>query len=247
MKNRLIYIAGSTEAVCFAGKFMPFATIDHPSPEVTHVLLDVPSLRADGMLRNGQRASALLERVPENVTVIGGKLVSDVFEGVKTLDLLSDERYTAKNAEITARCAVRLALPHLAITLRNCPVLIFGWGRIGKCLAMLLQNIGADVAVFARNARDRAMIDALGMLAADPATLMVALPRFRLVYNTVPAMILPKDAPFADNCIKIELASTAGLCGNVIDGRALPARFAPESSGALIAETVTRMLKEEMV
>lgn len=245
MKNRLIYIAGSTDAVRFAGKFLPFASIDHPSPEVTHVLLDVPSLRADGLLRSGQRVESLLERLPEDVTVIGGKLESGAFEGVTKLDLLSDERYTAKNAEITARCAVRLALPYLGITLLHCPVLILGWGRIGKCLATLLQAIGADVTVFARKARDRAIIEALGMRA--PATLTAELPRFRLVYNTIPAAILPEDARFADNCIKIELASTAGLFGNVIDGRALPARFAPESSGALIAETVKKMLEEETV
>ncbi len=245
MKNWLIYPAGSTDAVRHAAKKLPFATIDHPSPEVTHVLLDVPSLRPDGALRNGDAIDALLERLPENVTVIGGKLKNVAFDRIKTIDLLNDARYTAKNAEITARCAVRLALPYLGITLLRCPVLILGWGRIGKCLAELLRSLGADVTVFARKAHDRAMIEALGLRAVDTCEVASKLSEFRLIYNTVPATILPEDAIFRAECVKIELASIAGLSGDVIDGRALPARLAPESSGALIAETVTRILKEE--
>lgn len=247
MSRTLLYPAGSTDAVHIAAKKLALPVIDHPTPEVTHVLLDVPGFRSDGMLRNGDSPERVLERLPENVTVIGGNLIHTALGDRKTIDLLRDEIYLARNAAITARCAIRLALPYLGITLLGCPVLIIGYGRIGKSLALLLKSLGAEVTVAARKASDRAMIEALGLHAASTDALNTTVGKFRLIYNTVPAPILGKDAPYRPDCIAIELASKPGIAGRVIDGRGLPGKLAPESSGALIAETITRLIKEDLV
>lgn len=245
MQRTLLYPAGSTDAVHIAAKKLAPSVIDHPTPEVTHVLLDIPSFRSDGMLRNGDSPERILERLPENATVIGGNLSQNVLCGRKTIDLLRDEIYLAKNAAITARCAIRLALPYLGITLLGCPALIIGYGRIGKSLALLLKSLGADVTVAARKVSDRAMVEALGLHAVATDALKSIIPQFRLIYNTVPAPVLDKDAPYRLNCIAIELASKPGIAGTVIDGRGLPGKLAPESSGMLIAETITRLIKED--
>ena len=64
-----------------------------------------------------------------------------------------------------------------------------------------------------------------------------------MIFNTVPALVLP-DAP-AD-ALKIDLASKPGIGGtDVLWARGLPGKFAPESAGKLIAQTVLRLLKEE--
>lgn len=241
MDNRLLYPIGTTEAVRYAAASLPLALTDHPCPEVTHVLLDVPSFRG-----NEKDIIQELERVPETVTVIGGNLSHPALEGYRTIDLLKDAEYTARNAAVTAHCAVKLALPYLGITLVHCPVLVIGWGRIGKCLGRLLQSLGAEVTISARKESDRAMIRALGYEAADTGDLKGILPGFRLVYNTVPFPVLDAQAPFRKDCVKIELASKPGIEGpDVIDGRGLPGKLAPESSGMLIAETIVRLLKEE--
>lgn len=247
MSQTLLYAAGTLPSVRSCIPKLLFPTIDHPSPEVTHLLLDIPSFRADGLLQNGESIDRHLERLPQNITVIGGNLDCKSLIGYQTIDLLHDAAYLSKNAAITARCAVRLALPLLGITLLNCPILIIGWGRIGKCLSKLLQNIGADVTVAARKESDRAILEALGFHSADPSDLSAILPRFRLVYNTVPFPILNADAPFSKDCVKIELASAPGLDGGAVNGRGLPGRFAPESAAALIAETLTRLIQEESV
>ena len=250
MESMLIYCAGSTPAFrhCAASlEDAGMAMIDHPSPEVTHLLLDVPSFRSDGMLRSGQPLEPLLSMLPPEITVVGGNLGHSALDGYKTMDLLQDPEYLARNAAITAECALRVAAPHMPMTLAGCPVLIIGWGRIGKCLGRLLKALGANVTVAARKASDRAMLLALGYIPADTEALKTLLPNYRLLFNTAPYPILSAaDLSAFPDCVKIELASKPGLQGrDVIQAKGLPGVYAPESSGKLIAGTFFRLAGEE--
>lgn len=231
MKNVLLYPAGITPAVKYATGFLNLPTTAIPTPETTHILLDVP-------LRSGNW-EAPLSSLPADVTVIGGNLH---FPGHNTMDLLQDEGYLAKNAAITAHCALRLGLDALPVTPEGCPVLILGWGRIGKCLAQLLRGLGATVTVAARDPAHRAMLDALGYRGVAYPQLPEILGEFRLLYNTVPVKLLPDGTIYPPELVAVELSSLAALPGNVIDGRGLPGKMAPESSGKLIAETILRRL-----
>lgn len=249
MKNILIYPAGSTEALSFAETFFRnkgFAIIDHPAPEATHILLDVPSFAADGSLRGGGRIENLLERLPEDIVVIGGNLTHPALKNYKKLDLLQDPEYLAINADITAHCALQLTAPLLKTTFSGIDILIIGWGRIGKCLARLLRNIGSRVTVAARKEADRAILTALGYEAVDPRRLDLLLPRFRLIFNTAPEPVLSRQqAALCQNCQKIDLASKSGVdADDVIWAKGLPGIYAPESSGVLIAQTIIRLFRE---
>ncbi len=237
-----IFPAGSTAACRYAAAFLKkqgVALVDHPSPEVTHLLLDVPSFGPDGALRSGAALEPLLEMLPPGITVVGGGLGHPVLRDHQKLDLLTDAAYLAQNAAITAECALGVAGQELKITFAGCPVLVIGWGRIGKCLGRLLQALGAQVTVAARKETDRAMIRALGMNAADTGSLDSLLPGLRLIYNTVPEPVLGREQTArCRECLLIDLASRPGIQGDgVIWARGLPGRRAPESSGALIAQT----------
>ncbi len=245
MRKILIYPTGTSQATAFAARFLPFPLTDHPTPEVTHLLLDTPSFAPDGRLRGGGSPEDILRRLPENIRVIGGNLNHPCLAGYCVTDLLCDPEYTAQNGAITARCAIRLAIPFLGITLCGCPVLVLGWGKIGKCLARLLRQLGAQVTVGVRKEADRAMLNALGYRGVSMDALPGILSQFRLVYNTVPAAVLPENAIFPTDCVKIELASIPGLGPDAVDGRGLPGKLAPESSGALIARRITALLEKE--
>ena len=69
---------------------------------------------------------------------------------------------------------------------------------------------------------------------------------FRILINTVPHQPIP--IPILDawkDGIKLDLASSPGMvCDNVITARGLPGKYAPESTGKLIAESVKRILTE---
>ena len=132
-------------------------------------------------------------------------------------------------------------MDRLPVALRNCKILVIGWGRIGKCLAALLKGLEAQVTVAARKETDRAILNALGYQAIDIHDIRPD--GYRVIFNTAPAAVL-NDTPA--NCLKIDLASTPGIGGtNVIHARGLPGKDAPEASGNLIARTIIRLIKED--
>ena len=249
LNHVLIYPIGTTDACAYAGAFLEqsgFHLTDHPTPEVTHLLLDVPSFAADGSLRGGGSLTDALERLPAGITVIGGKLNHPVLTDYPVLDLLLDPEYLARNGAITAECALRVAYPLLSTVLPDTPALVIGWGRIGKSLTKLLSNLGCPVTIAARNPADRAMATALGYNTADIQRIPGILPGICLLFNTAPAPILDSGAlDEFGKCIKIDLASSPGLEGpDVVYARGLPGQYAPESSGKLIAGTIARHLRE---
>lgn len=224
-----ILVAGKTKAIDYAAAELMrrgFSVTQEPA-QADWVLLDVP-VRED--------PAAILSQLSENITVIGGNLQN--IRGAQTLDLLQDPVYLAQNANITAHCAVKIALNHLPVILQDLPVLVLGWGRIGKCLAALLRNMGAQVWVYARKESDRAMLSALGYGTGA----LTDLDRYRIIFNTVPAPLLSRED--GQNCLKIDLASATGMDGSdVILARGLPGKEAPESSGELIARRLLYLMK----
>lgn len=247
MNGYCFYIAGNGKALRHAERVLMEQDIRIaavPDNSVTHLLLEAPAFDEHGCLRCGEDLGTLLVKLPDTVTVIGGNLNHPLLEGMRTVDLLRDEGYLAQNAAITAHCALILGANRLDVTLQNCPVLIIGWGRIGKCLARLLRSMGAKVTVAARKESDRAMLRALGYEVDIPQQLYCGLRKYRLVYNTAPAPILPQSrlCYCRADCIKIDLASKKGLDGtDVIWARNLPGKDAPEASGELIAKTAIRL------
>lgn len=254
MNGIILYPAGNNPALRFACRELldeGFSVVSAPAPDVTHLLLPIPSFEADGRIRGGGILEHILADLPENITVIGGNLTHPSLQGYRTIDLLKDPYYVAQNAHITADCALRVAGRRLQTVFRGCPILVIGWGRIGKCLASQLMALGADITVAARKEPDRAILQALGYQAVDPLQLNETLSKYRVIFNTAPAPVL-SDAQVLlcrTDCLKIELASTNGIAGAyVIPARGLPGKEAPESSGKLIAELVMRIIvKKEAV
>lgn len=248
MEHITICIPVHTPALDRAGAMLTaqsFSIVSEPGPEVTHLLLPVPSFAASGLIRDGGDLNAILERLPRDVVVVGGNLDHPVLQNYRKYDLLEDPDYLWKNAVITAHCALRYILNALPATVQGQPVLILGWGRIGKSLAGLLRSLGADVTVSARKTEDRAMIRAAGYHAVNCQDPGFDPQRYRVIVNTVPAPILD-----ARNCSPgsylLDLASRQGIAGeNVVWARGLPGKDAPESSGNLIAETVHHLISKE--
>ncbi len=243
MKGCCFYTAGYTAATACAVRRLQNAGIpfsSEPDPKVTHLLLPIPSLQDDGMIRGGQALSDVLDTLPKGISVFGGNLPE--LKGYKVYDFLKLPTYVAENAYITAHCAVRLIMDKLPMALRGCPVLVIGWGRIGKCLGALLKGLEATVTVAVRKENDRAILGALGYHAVDIPS--IDLSGYQVIINTVPVMVLPQTP---ENCLKIDLASQPGMGGtDIIHARGLPGKDAPESSGALIARTVLHLLSKEV-
>ncbi len=235
--NAKIYCPVRNQALSYAAKQLPVSSA--PDEQVTHLLLPIPSFHADGSIRGGGDLQSILSVLPKKITVIGGNLNHSLLSDYQTIDLLQDPVYVAENADITARCAIGLLCDFLPCTLKDLPILIIGWGRIGKCLARLLRANDACITVYARKETDRAMLQALGYATQDTPDPT----GFRVVINTAPTIVL-STCPKA--IFKMELSSVLGIAGeDVLWARGLPAIHAPESSGKLIAQTVTRLIHKE--
>lgn len=239
MSKETVLCHCKSDAVRYAAQYLSglgLSVTIAPSPAVTHLLLPVPYIPTDDA-----ELGVLLSTLPVNITVSGGNLPGSIPDGYRRIDFLQDARYLAENAALTAKCTAELAETRLDSSLDGRPVLILGWGRIGKCLGKLLREMGADVTIAARKESDRAMIHALGSHDADIADISALLSRFPLIVNTIPAAIL-SEAETRPGCIIIDLASIPGITGkNVIHARGLPGRMAPAASGKLIAETFIRL------
>ena len=241
MDNIQFCFAGSTPALTHAIQKLTaqgYPVTPDTNLGVTHLLLPVPSFDPDGSIKGGGDLTDTLAQLPNDVVILGGLLDRPELKDRQCMDLLKDPLYTALNANITAHCAIKLMLNKLPATLDEQQVLVIGWGRIGKCLARLLKNMGAQVTVAARKESDRVILAALGYRATDTQSIDT-LP-YRVIFNTVPQMLCPQCP---GDGIKIDLASQLGLGGeDVIWARGLPGKDAPESSGALIAETAIRLV-----
>ena len=213
-----------------------------PHNDTTHLLLPIPSLNHQGYIHgSGADAKMLLRQFAETINVIGGNLDTLPLPTEQKIDLLKNNEYLAQNAAITAHCAIKVALRHMACTFQSLHVLIIGWGRIGKCLARLLRALDANVTVAVRKDSDKAMLHALGYPTCDISRLSNEASNYSLIFNTAPHPVLDVSS-CRSSAVLVELASSPGITGvGVIDGRGLPGKEAPRTSGELIGKTVLRL------
>lgn len=238
MKPVSFYTADSSPALSCASSVLRahgWTAARAPDGNVSVLLLPIPSPPIESV------PSPLLDALPEDVTIVGGQLDSPVFAQRTVLDLLQDDFYLCANAQITAHCALKLAAEQIPETFSELPVLVVGWGRIGKHLAELLRHLNARVTVAARRPSDRGMLETLGFSAVHPNQIEKN-SSFPLIFNTVPHPVLPLQ----ENSIVIDLASVRGVDGpNVIWARGLPGKLAPTASGNLIARSVLRHIQNQ--
>lgn len=233
MRLPSVYPAGTGSAVKYAKAYLKSEGCTITDQEADVILLDVPA-------RLGLRElEDLMEDFPQSTVVCGGNLPELLRP---RLDLLKDAEYLAENAAITAECALRVVGEQLPGVLRENTFLIIGWGRIGKCLGDLLGRFGADVTITARKEVDVATLRSLGFRADTPDRIRPG--DYAIVINTAPAVVYG-EAELEGCKLKIDLASCPGMLGDdVIIARGLPGKYAPESSGRLIARRLLALWKE---
>ena len=241
----------------------------------TAVILPLPATR-DGRTVHCPRdpactislkeVAALLARDP-GLHLFGGGLPRALREETsvspRITDYNLDEAFLQKNAEITAEAALMTAMALTDYALRGTPVAILGFGRIAKYLARLLSALGAEVTVCARRAESLAEAAAAGYATCllspgkEGNGLLSLCPAHRLVFNTVPAPVMPLDFLLAlpAEALVMDLASapfgvTDGDVGEATSAKALrylrapslPGSYAPRDAGYAIGACILEAL-----
>lgn len=224
------------------------------------VILPLPAER-NGALNSpyAERSWSLVELlfgVSSGTPVFAGKASPRLRDfcaqrGLTLHDYFLREDMAVKNAALTAEGAIDVMLRRCASALMGSRVLICGFGRIGKLLALKLKALGADVTVAARSAADRAWAEVLGCRTAE---LGGSAGPLNFVVNTIPHILFGEReiGAFGDAHL-IELASppygfdldaATALGKKITLAPGLPAAVAPESAAEVIRDTIYRILEE---
>ena len=231
------------------------------------VLLDVPQLyRADYLLLpmplegDKEGLTNLLRAAKPGAVAFAGR-VSPAAQaaaraaGVELLDCFEREDLALLNAVPTAEGCLALLMEYRAHTIWRSPILVLGYGRVGQAVARRLTALGACTTVAARSAAQRALALADGAASLPLDRLEEALPRFDAVVNTIPAPVLTAGRllHLRSGALILDLASRPGGTDfaaarqqglTALHALSLPARYAPETAGELIARAVSSMIEE---
>ena len=170
-------------------------------------------------------------------------------------DYTKNECFAIENAYLTAEAALSVAIQNSSGTLINSPVLICGYGRIGKAMHRYLQAFTSDITVCIRSVNAKALAHSL---TADVISFdeLKQCDRYRYIFNTVPHPVFNEKelASVSKNALLIDLASFPGGVDkhfaqhygiNHILASGLPGKYSPEAAGTIVANTVKSIIKEE--
>lgn len=239
--------------------------------DVCAVILPLPA-SADGKQlhmplskdREKPLLSDIFSAVSRGVPVAGGKFSPAVKVmaqemGVALFDYFECEELKLKNAYLTAEGAISILMREVPRAVRSLPVLVTGYGRIARFLSELLLAMGADVTVCARKRQDVATAAEKGcktVLLTSADSVVEAVTGKSVVFNTVPHWLFTKEvlSRTPSDVLIIDLSSAPGGVDpeaalvrgiRVIFALSLPGKYAPESAGEMIGETVFAELSRE--
>ena len=227
-------------------------------------VLPLPALEGDRinapLSARGPLLSEVLDAMAPGALLCAG-MVSPVLaqaaeaHSLRLVDYLAREELAVANAVPTSEGAIQIAMEELPITLHGARILILGYGRLGKVLARQLHGLGARVTVSARKYADLAWIRAMGWEAVSSHDLTGILEGRDLILNTVPALILDREAlgKVDPGCLVIDLASKPGgvdfeaaeeLGVKTVWALGLPGKAAPVTAGLAIRDAIYNILSE---
>jgi len=204
---------------------------------------------------------SLFSIINSGTVVFGGNVSDDIQSlagkfGISIIDYFSREELKIANAVLTAESAVEIAMSTTDFSLTDYPVLVVGYGRIGKALCRMLKAMGCEVFASARKDSDKAWIRAFGYSPVDTGNIAGCVEKCRLIFNTVPFMVLDDSvlSRIDKECLIIDLASKPGGVDfekakgenlKVIWALALPGKKLKSSAGKAISDTIINILEEE--
>lgn len=191
-------------------------------------------------------------------TLIAGPISKELKEklekyDIKTIDIMESEELVIYNTIATAEGTIGLAIENTEKNLHESKILILGFGRVAKILALKLKGLSQHVVCAARKLKDFAWIDTLGFAIENINKLGQNLNEYDIIINTVPQIILTKEKIkcIKDEALIIDLASKPGGIDQkairktnikYIWALALPGKVAPLSSAQYIKQAIYNIM-----
>ena len=212
------------------------------------LLYPIPTSRDGAHLTGGDISFSEAAECADSSTLAVGYAIPSALraelsaKGADIYDLSLDEAFLTENARLTALGTLGYILTKIEKVPSDCEIGIVGYGRIGSALLRLLLFLGARVRVYTTGESVRLSLCEAGVR-AELADIAEPYP-LDLLINTAPARVfsesvlsrMPKDLKI------LELASGDNFLagGDLTPLPSVPARFYPESSGKLLADSIMR-------
>lgn len=202
------------------------------------------TITVEDLIRNEHKDKIL---IAGNINEKFKELLDDNYK--KVIDIMKMEELVILNTIATAEGAIDVAIKNTDTILHGSNVLILGFGRVGKIVAIKFNQLAAKITCAARKNTDLAWIEAMGFAPKNIYDLKEDLKDFDIIINTIPQMIIDKEEMqyMKENVLLIDLASSPGGI-NTDDANemnlkfvwalALPGKVAPVTSAEFIKKTI---------
>lgn len=238
--------------------------------DVDFSTMDVIILPVEGMDQTGkvhpyyspqaiQLTSAMIASTPTHCTIFSGTannlLRKYTQEAKRSLVVLFERNDIAiANSIPTAEATLQIAMEQTTTTIHGSNIIVIGFGRVGKTVARLFHQVGANVTVAARKDEDIARIHEMTYQSIHINNLKDTLSNTDIAINTVPTEIIGEAelAMIQRNSLIIDVASKPGgtdfetadkLDINTIHALGLPGKVAPTTAGNIIADVLITLIK----
>ena len=219
-----------------------------------NIILPLPT-EADGVIiGTGTDIEFLLNAIQEQQRIFFGNLKTNPF-GENGYCYYTDEAFLLYNSGLTARGVLKLISDNVGSDITELKIAVTGFGKCGEAISRLLVAEKAEVTVFSRSLASRINSQGIGCIWKNIIEINRLMTDYDVIVNTVPYNIISGKVLdlLSDKNMYIEIASEPyGFDASSVDisrfkyinGYSLPGRFAPESAGRNIAQTVLRIIKE---
>lgn len=184
------------------------------------------------------------------------KAISDLLSErkIQFYDYNAREEFAQKNAVPTAQGVLEFVLQNINVTVSSLKVTVVGYGRCGKAICRVFNNLGAEVTSVSRRYATLADAESEGINACHIKDIDESV-CCDVIINTVPSIIFDShlidiinnktllvDVSSYPYGFDMEYAEMSGKKVNILPS--LPGKCVPESAGKIIAETIINIIEE---
>ena len=167
-------------------------------------------------------------------------------------DCSKDERQTIYNSISTAEGIIAEAIINKNTNLHGSNVLVLGFGKCGKTLALKLKGLNARVYVCARREEDLSLVYSYGYNAINLHNLIMTISNYDFIFNTIPSIILDENIlnHVSKDTLILDIASQPGGVDKNIANKlgitvkhvlGIPGKYSPKSSGIALGNALIEL------
>lgn len=196
---------------------------------------------------------SFLENLPNGIVLVCGNLSEsqkDVLKSkqVKHLNLMKDETFTIKNANLTAEGVLALILEKSPRSIFEENVLLLGGGRVGIACANLLNKVGIKFAFVTWNSEKMPSYYLYTPTVYLGNEYLNHVENYSVIVNSIPAKIIQDEdlAKISPKTLFLETASIECLEKEKVNhftylnAPALPSKYAVETAGEYVFDNMMR-------